>query len=157
MQLTEHFHLSEFTNSQTASRLMLDNMPNDTETKAIRLLCENVLEPVRVHYARPVRISSGYRSEAVNRAIRGSRTSQHCKGEAADFEIPGISNVDVCRWMEAHINYDQLILEFYTPGIPDSGWVHVSYRHSYRNMELTAQRVRINGIRRTRYVPGIVA
>ncbi len=157
MQLSEHFHLSEFTNSQTASRLMLNNMPDENEIKALRLLCENVLEPVRVHYALPVRISSGFRSKAVNRAIRGSRTSQHCKGEAADFEIPGISNVDVCRWMEANINYDQLILEFYTPGIADSGWVHVSYRHSYRNMELTAQRVRINGIRRTKYLPGIVA
>ncbi|VAW04358.1 hypothetical protein MNBD_ALPHA04-1463 [hydrothermal vent metagenome] len=157
MQLSEHFHLSEFTNSQTASRLMLDNMPDKTEIKALRLLCENVLEPVRIHYALPVRISSGFRSKAVNRAIRGSRTSQHCKGEAADFEIPSISNVDVCRWMEANINYDQLILEFYTPGIADSGWVHVSYRHAYRNMELTAQRIRINGIRRTKYISGIVA
>lgn len=157
MKLSPNFALSEFTKSQTASRRLIDNTPGRQEVDALRLLCVKVLEPVRAHFERPVVISSGYRSPALNRAIGGSRTSQHCKGEAADFEIPGISNVVVARWMHAYLNYDQLILEFYTPGQPNSGWVHVSYREPYRNMELTARRVRKWGRMRTEYVPGIVA
>ncbi len=156
MKLSTHFYLSEFTQSQTATRLILDNTPNSTQIAALKLLCEKVLEPVREHYKRPVMISSGYRSPAVNRALRGSRNSQHAKGEAADFEIAGISNLRICQWMERRLNYDQLILEFYEPGVTASGWVHVSYREPYRNQELTAQRVTRNGRRRTIYKDGIV-
>lgn len=156
MKLSPHFYLSEFTASQTAARLMLDNTPGAREIAALKLLCEKVLEPVRVHYARPVRISSGYRSPAVNRAVRGSRSSQHAKGEAADFEIGGITNLALCRWMEKNLDYDQLILEFYQPGVANSGWVHVSYRLPNRNQELTARRVMRAGRRRTEYVDGIV-
>jgi zinc D-Ala-D-Ala carboxypeptidase len=158
MKLTEHFHLSEFTKSQTATRLGLKNQPGPVELRALALLCEKVLEPVRRNYGKPLVISSGYRSPEVNRRIGGARTSQHTKGEAADFEIPGVSNVEVCRWMERSLVYDQLILEFYTPGQPNSGWVHVSYRQPYRNQELTARRVRgLTGRLRTEYVSGIVA
>ncbi len=156
MKLSPHFYLSEFTQSQTATRLMLDNTPGRAEIAALTLLCEKVLEPVRENYGRPVNISSGYRSPAVNRALRGSRNSQHTKGEAADFEIAGISNLRICQWMERRLNYDQLILEFYQPGIPASGWVHVSYREPFRNAELTARRVVRNGRRTTEYLEGIV-
>ncbi|MEP3226067.1 MAG: D-Ala-D-Ala carboxypeptidase family metallohydrolase [Parasphingorhabdus sp.] len=156
MKLSPHFHLSEFTQSQTATRLMLDNNPEPATIAALRLLCEKVLEPVRENYGRPVLISSGYRSPEVNRALRGSRSSQHVKGEAADFEIAGISNLRLCQWMERRLNYDQLILEFYETDIPDSGWVHVSYREPYRNQELTARRVVRNGRRTTEYRNGII-
>ncbi len=156
MKLSPNFHLSEFTQSQTATRLMLDNTPGPSEIAALKLLCEKVLEPVRENYGRPVLISSGYRSPAVNRAIRGSRTSQHAKGEAADFEIAGVDNLRICQWMERRLNYDQLILEFYERGVPASGWVHVSYREPYRNQELTAKRVVRNGRRTTVYQNGIV-
>lgn len=156
MKLSPHFHLSEFTASQTATRLMIDNTPGPEEIAAMKLLCEKVLEPVRTHYERPVMISSGYRSPELNRALMGSRSSQHVKGEAADFEIPGVSNLDICRWMERRLNYDQLILEFYKAGEPASGWVHVSYREPFRNMELTARRVIRNRRRRTEYLNGIV-
>lgn len=157
MQLSDHFYLSEFTASQTASRLMIDNIPNSHEIAAMRTLCQKVLEPVRIHFNRPVRISSGYRSTALNRALMGARSSQHIKGEAADFEINGIPNPDICNWMERRLNYDQLILEFYTPGIADSGWVHVSYTDPFRNDEWTARRVVRNGRRTTDYISGIVA
>lgn len=157
MQLSKHFALHEFTRSQTASRRGIANNPGPAEIRALRMLCERVLEPVREHFGKPIRISSGYRGPKLNRAIGGSRTSQHMKGEAADFEIAGVSNVEVCRWMEANLNYDQLILEFYTPGQPNSGWVHVSYRVPYRNQELTARRVRRLGRMRTEYLTGIVA
>lgn len=135
---------------------MIDNTPGTDEIAAMKLLCKKVLEPVRENYGKPVMISSGYRSEELNRALMGSRSSQHIRGQAADFEIPGLSNLTICRWMERRLNYDQLILEFYTPGDPASGWVHVSYREPYRNMELTARRVVRNGRRTTEYVNGIV-
>lgn len=156
MKLSPHFHLSEFTASQTATRLMIDNIPGPDEIAAMKLLCKKVLEPVRENYGKPVIISSGYRSEELNRALMGSRSSQHIRGQAVDFEIAGLSNLTICRWMERRLNYDQLILEFYTPGEPASGWVHVSYREPFRNMELTAQRVVRNGRRTTQYVNGIV-
>ena len=157
MNLSPNFHLSEFVKSQEASRRGIANKPGEAEIAALRLLCHKVLEPVRAHFGKPVVVSSGYRSPAVNRAIGGARNSQHVTGEAADFEIPGVSNVEVRRWMEANLNYDQPILEFYIPGQPNSGWVHVSYRQPFRNQELTARRVRKWGRLVTEYVPGIVA
>lgn len=136
-QLSPHFTLAEFTRSQTAARRGISNEPTAAHLAAMKKLCEKVLEPVRAHFGKPVRITSGYRSRALNLAIGGANGSQHSMGEAADFEIPGISNAKVARWMAANLNYDQLILEFYTPGQPNSGWIHVSYREPYRNQELT--------------------
>lgn len=137
MRLSKHFTLSEFTKSQTASRRGIRNKPTDAQIARMKLLCEKVLEPVREHFGKPVRITSGFRSFALNRAIGGSTNSQHSKGEAADFEITGISNYEVADWMHKNLNYDQLILEFYRSGQPNSGWIHVSYRPNYRNQELT--------------------
>jgi hypothetical protein len=157
MQLSAHFYLHEFTDSQTASRRMIDNTPGAAEIAALRLLCEHILEPVRTHYNRPVRISSGYRSPELNRAIGGSsNTSQHMKGQAADFEVLGQSNPDVCFWIRDNLQFDQLILEFYTPGQISSGWVHCSYRMPVRRDVLTARRIIRNGRQSTQYLPGIV-
>jgi len=150
MKLSKHFHLSEFTKSQTATRRGIRNMPGPKGIASLKALCENVLEPVREEFG-PVVISSGYRSRALNQAIGGSQTSQHSKGEAADFEVKGVSNLEVARWMEKNLNYDQLICEFYKPGQPNSGWIHVSYSPRMRNMELTAARVR----GRTKYSTGL--
>lgn len=148
MRLSKHFTLEEFTFSQTATRLMLDNTPTDAEIESLKRLCIEVLEPVREHFDRPVRISSGYRGPELNRAVRGSRNSQHCKGEAADFTVSGVSVYDLCKWMERNLNYDQLIQEF-------GRWVHVSYGPRMRNQELTARKVRVNGRRKTQYLSGI--
>lgn len=137
-QLSPHFTLAEFTKSQWAERNGVPNVPNADEIAAMTALCLNVLEPVRMHFARPVVLSSGYRGEKVNRAVGGAPSSQHRFGEAADFEIPGIDNVVVAQWMWKKLQYDQLILEYYTPGKPSSGWIHVSYRVGrLRNAELT--------------------
>lgn len=159
MQLSPHFHLSEFTASQTAARRGLDNTPSELAIANLARLCNQILEPTRKHFGRPVVISSGYRAPAVNRAVGGSGTSQHCKGEAADFEIPGVSNVVVAKWIAANLLFDQLILEFYTPGEPNSGWIHASHAAPFRSQLLTAQRVRSNipGRMRTHYVSGLVA
>lgn len=148
-QLSENFTLSEFTKSQTAMRHGISNNPTPQHLASMKLLCVRVLEPVRAHYRKPVKISSGYRSAALNRVIGGATSSQHSMGEAADFEIAGVSNLEVARWMERELSYDQLILEYYSPGDPISGWIHVSYRDGrLRNQELT-----FDG---KRYLPGLV-
>lgn len=82
---------------------------------------------MRDHFAKPVTVSSGYRSPKVNAKAGGASTSQHVRGQAADMEIPGVSNYEVALWISKNLDFDQLILEFYTPGEPNSGWVHVSY------------------------------
>ena len=155
MKLSEHFHLSEFTTSQAAARRGLDNTPPPQVVAALKDLCINVLEPVRKQFGR-VNVSSGYRSPAVNRAVGGSATSQHVLGEAADIECPGVSNHELARWIARNVDFDQLILEFYTPGQPNSGWVHVSWRRSGRRKQcLTAARVRgLTGMK-TKYSPGL--
>lgn len=149
IMLSAHFSLAEFTKSQAAIRKGIRNDPPPAAIAAMQLLCAKVLEPVRAHFRRPVKISSGYRSPTLNRAIGGAASSQHVKGEAADFEVPGVSNLEVAQWMMRQLNYDQLILEFYHPGQPNSGWVHASYREPYRNQELT-----FDG---RRYLTGLVA
>jgi len=86
-----------------------------------------LLQPVRDWAQVPVIVNSGYRGPELNRAINGSERSQHMTGHAVDFEIPGVSNYDVAVWVRDNLEFDQLILEFYTPGVPSSGWVHASF------------------------------
>ena len=146
MQLSPHFTLEELTKSQTGTRLGIKNEPNKAQQDALKALCDNVLEPLRVHYNRPVVISSGFRGPALNKATGGAETSQHCKGEAADIEIPGVSNNELARYIAFNLPHDQVIREFPKPGVPDSGWVHVSYcvKRPNRNQELTAESVNGN-------------
>jgi zinc D-Ala-D-Ala carboxypeptidase len=118
----------------------LDNTPNEDHMASAKLLFENVVQKVRDHFGVTV-INSGYRGPALNTAVGGSSNSQHCKGEAVDIECPGTGNYDVAKWIEDNLDFDQLILEFYTPGIPDSGWVHVSYKsEGNRKQSLTAMK-----------------
>ena len=127
MKLTENFTLSEMVKSETALRHGLDNTPGDTEIANLKRLAENVLQPVRNHYKRGVKVNSGYRAPNVNAAVGGSKTSDHCRGQAADIEIPGVANAELAEWISKNLKFTQLILEAYTKGVPDSGWVHVSY------------------------------
>jgi zinc D-Ala-D-Ala carboxypeptidase len=144
LNLTHHFSLDEMTASQTATRRGLDNEPSEGVIKALTLLCENVLEPVREHFGRPVRVSSGYRSPALNKAIGGSPTSQHVKGEAADITCPGVDNLRLARWIRDNLRFDQLIME--------GGWVHVSFSASRaRKSVLTAH----FGSGKVRYTEGL--
>ena len=152
MKISEHFSLQELTKSQTGERLGIDNLPSDAHLASLTLLCKKVLEPIRAHYGRAVTINSGYRGPALNKAVGGAATSQHCKGEAADIEIAGVANGDLANWIKINLDYDQLILECYKRGVPDSGWVHVSYKTAdNRKQELTASVV---GGKMT-YTPGI--
>ena len=129
MKLSKNFSLKEMTKSQTALRRGIDNEPGDEEEANLQQLCEQVLQKVRDHFGKPVTVKSGYRSPELNKAIGGSTTSDHCKGMAADIEIPGVSNYELADWIKENCEFRQLILEFYTPGVPDSGWVHVSYNY----------------------------
>lgn len=135
MKLSTHFTLAEMTVSQTAARRGLDNTPGADAIAALKLLCDRALEPIRAHFDRPVIVTSGYRAPKVNKAIGGAASSQHCKGQAADFTVPGVSNIDLARWIHRNLQYDQLIAEY-----GETGWVHVSYVDGrLRNMELTAK------------------
>ena len=154
MNLTPNFSLHELTKSETALRMGLDNTPGPVETEYLKILAERVLQPIRDHFQKGVKVNSGYRSPDSNAAVNGSRTSDHCKGQAADIEIPGVPNAELAQWIMDNLDYTQLILEFYTPGIPDSGWVHVSYNpDNLKKQELTATKV----AGKTTYLPGLVA
>ena len=154
MNLTANFTLAEMTKSETALRKGLDNTPGETEIANLQLLCEKVLQPVRDHFGKGVKVNSGFRHPEVNAAVGGSRTSDHCQGQAADIEIPGVANAELAEWIKDNLEYRQLILEFYTPGIPDSGWVHVSYDPAdLKKQVLTATKQ--DG--KTVYLPGLVA
>jgi putative chitinase len=154
MQLSQHFNLKEFTKSETATRKRIDNTPNLEHANNLKMVCENILEPVRKHFGKPVRINSGYRGPALNKAVGGSAKSQHCNGEAVDFEIDGLPNPDLAKWVAENCDFDQIILEFYDPKEgPNSGWVHASYsKGKNRKQKLTA--VTVNG--KTVYKPGFV-
>ena len=127
MKLSDNFSLLELTKSQTAERKGIDNAPSPEHQENLKLLCENVLQPVRDHFNRVVSISSGYRSPALCEAIGSKTTSQHAKGEAADFEIYGLSNKELADWINENLYYDQLILEYWKESDPNSGWVHCSF------------------------------
>ena len=152
MRLSENFTMAEFTKSQTAERKGIDNTPEGEHFDAAKALFENVVQKVRDEFG-PTVINSGYRSPELNEAVGGSSKSQHCKGEAADIEVPGTANGDLARWISENLDFDQLILEFYTPGIPDSGWVHVSYKADGSNRKECLTAARIDG--KTQYSVGI--
>jgi zinc D-Ala-D-Ala carboxypeptidase len=154
MNLTKNFTLAEMTKSETALRHDLENTPNEQEISAMKLLAEKVLQPVRDHFGKGVKVNSGFRNQDVNQKVGGSRNSDHTRGQACDIEIPGIPNVELAEWIKDNLEYNQLILEFYTPGVPDSGWVHVSYiPEDNKKQVLTATKK--DG--KTVYLQGLVA
>jgi hypothetical protein len=153
-QLTKNFSLAEMVKSETALRHGMENNPGPDELNNLLVLCANVLQPIRDHYQKGVKVNSGYRSPDVNAKVGGSRTSDHTRGMAADIEIPGVPNADLASYIRDNLRFTQLILEFYTPGVPDSGWVHVSYDDKdLKKQVLTA--TRRDG--KTVYLPGLVA
>jgi len=142
MKLSKNFTIAEYIKSQTATRKDIDNSLSEDHLESAKLLFAKVVQPVREQWGVTV-INSGYRSPALNKAVGGSSKSQHCKGEAVDLECVGASNAEVAQWIESTLEFDQLILEFYTPGDPRSGWVHVSYKESNnRKSVLTASKIK---------------
>ncbi len=149
MMLTPHFSLEEMVKSQTAARKGIPNVPTEAHIKAMEKLCLNVLEPVRIQYEIPFSPSSGYRSGELCVAIGSSVNSQHAKGEAVDFEVPGVNNLEVAGWIAANLDFDQLILEHYEGG--NTGWIHCSYKGQGNRKEV------LTFDRKNKYRKGLVA
>jgi hypothetical protein len=123
MQLTANFSLEEFTRSTTADRLGIDNTPNAIEIANIRMLCIQILQPARSVLG-SIRISSGFRSAALNAAVGGVWNSAHRLGFAADVIPLNVGTLDLAKWIKNNTPFDQIILEFGTPQNPN--WIHVS-------------------------------
>lgn len=138
MQLSKNFTLAELTRSMTAERFGIDNTPTPEAVESLKLLCEKVLQPVRDNFGVTI-VRSGYRSPLVNARIGGSKTSQHKLGQAADFEVSGVSNLEIAAWIAQNLEFDQLILEGHNPSLKNSGWVHCSVKLSdNRREQITA-------------------
>ena len=121
MNLSRNFTLSELIKSDTAIRRGINNNPNAEQIEKLKDLCENILQPVRDHFGR-VKVTSGFRSPELCVAIGSSVNSQHAKAEAADFEVIGTDNAELADWIYKNLEPDQLILEFYAPGIPHTAF-----------------------------------
>lgn len=143
MKLSENFTLQELSKTSTG----LENTPNKKQTDSLRQLAINVLQPARDALG-PIKVTSAYRSPAVNAKVGGAASSQHTKGEAADLMMAG-GQKKLLEWLIANVEFDQIISEF-----PDASgnpqWVHVSYKEgANRNQKLKA--IKSNG--KTKYVP----
>ncbi|WP_295455935.1 D-Ala-D-Ala carboxypeptidase family metallohydrolase [uncultured Thiodictyon sp.] len=150
-QLTEHFTVEELIASPTATAKGISNTPTPEHLANMKYCCEKILEPVRAHFGKPLKVNSSYRSAKLNAAVGGAKTSQHLTGQAIDFEIEGISNKVLADWVAENLEHDQVILEFYVEGDKNSGWVHASIKKGggNRRQKLIAKK---NG-QSTKYLP----
>jgi hypothetical protein len=151
MQLSKNLALVEVTRSETAKRRGISNMPTPEHIENFKLLAEKVFQPIREHFGVPIHISSGYRSKALNTAIGGSLTSQHCSGEAIDIDMDGtsVTNAQIFNYIKDNLSFDQLIWEFGTDTNPD--WVHVSYESTGKQRKQILKAVK--SAKGTAYLP----
>jgi len=149
MNLTKNFSLIELTSSETAVRKGIDNTPSQEVVNNLKNLCENVMQPLRDWYGKPINITSGYRSPKLNKAIGGSTTSDHCLGCAIDFTLPKEDYKEVFDFIRTKLPFDQVLWEFGNDDAPQ--WVHVSFRiDKNRKQVLRAYK---NAIGQTKYKP----
>jgi zinc D-Ala-D-Ala carboxypeptidase len=151
MQLSKNLSLAEVMRSETAKRKGVSNMPTPEHIENFKKLAEKVFQPIREHFGVPIHISSGYRSAALNKAVGGSSSSQHCTGEAIDIDMDGtsITNKQIFDFIKEHLEFDQMIWEFGTSSNPD--WVHVSYESTGKQRKQVLRAVKQGG--KTSYVP----
>lgn len=146
MKLSENLSLSEVIRSESAKRKGIDNMPTPEHLANLKVIAEKIFQPIRENFRVPIHISSGYRSKALNTAIGGSLTSQHCTGEALDIDMDGsphgVTNADVFNFIKDKLDFDQIIWEFGSATNPD--WVHVSYRVKGGNRKQVLKAVKVN-------------
>ena len=147
MKLSEHLDLSEVIRSESAKRSGISNMPTEGHIANLKLLAEKIFQPIRNNFRCPIHISSAYRSIELNRAVKGSLTSQHCQGEAIDIDMDGtpngVTNKMVFNYIKDNLEFDQLIWEFGTNENPD--WVHVSYESTGKQRKQILKAIRVNG------------
>jgi hypothetical protein len=152
MQLSKNLTLAEVTRSESAKRKGISNEPTAEHLENFKKLAINIFQPIREHFNVPIHISSGYRSKALNSAIGGSLTSQHCQGEAIDIDMDGsssgVTNKMVFDFIKNNLVFDQMIWEFGTDNNPD--WVHVSYESTGKQRKQILKAIRKNG--KTAYI-----
>ena len=142
MRLSKNFWLNEMIKSNTAIRYGIPNVPSTEEVVALTALTISCLQPIRDAHG-VVSISSGFRSGQLSEKVNSSRRSQHCKGEAADFECHSIDNKELALWITKSLpTWDQLILEFYSNDDPNSGWIHLSYKRDGSNRKEVKRAIR---------------
>tara|TARA_R100001510_G_C7582140_1_gene154745 strand:+ start:320 stop:790 length:471 start_codon:yes stop_codon:yes gene_type:complete len=134
MKLSKNLTLKECIRSGTADRLGIDNTPDEWATENLKKVAEHIFQPLRDHFGVPVYVSSGYRSPDLNRAIGGSKRSQHMEGRALDLDADvfgDISNAEIFHYIRECLEFDQVVWEFGDEDNPS--WVHVSYVHGGPN------------------------
>ena len=149
MKISQHITYAEAIHSSTAKRKAIDNTPNPTQVEAMKVTALKVFEPLREFVKGPIKISSMFRSIALNEALGGSKSSQHMKGQAMDLDdVYGYkTNAEMYHWIKENLNFDQLIWEFGTDTNPN--WIHVSYVNDKDNRNRCLKAYRENG--KTKY------
>ena len=145
MRISKHISYKEATRSEVASRLGIDNTPGEYELQNMQLLAEKVFEPLRKHFGVPILVSSFYRSDELNKAVRGSSRSQHKEGRAMDLDdvLGGVTNAEMFSYIKDNLDYDQIIWEYGDDENPD--WVHVSYVSEDQNRKHILRATRRKG------------
>jgi len=144
MQISKNLSLAEAVRSNTADKLgIVNDNPSLNIIKNMKLLAEKVFEPVRAHFKTPIKVTSMYRGQELNNAVKGSITSQHCTGEAMDIDNVKPTNKEVFDYIKDNLEFDQLIWEFGTKDNPE--WVHVSYESTGKQRKQVLKAEKING------------
>ena len=137
-KLGHYFTLEEFVYSNTANENFIENIPTIPQIRSLTLLVDNILHKLRIHLAKPIIITSGFRNLELNKLVGGANDSQHTKGQAVDFIVKDMDLLKIAQWIACNLHYDQLILESYNPDDVNEGWIHVSYRkRNNRNQSYT--------------------
>ncbi|MDR0363665.1 MAG: peptidase M15 [Bacteroidales bacterium] len=139
--ISRHISYSEATKSQVASRYGKENIPNEEQLAAMKLVAEKIFEPIREHFKRPIAVTSFFRDKSVNVLAGGSANSQHCKGEALDMDadvLGGLTNAEIFHFIRTRLLFDQLIWEFGSDKNPD--WVHASYKQNRNRKQILKNR-----------------
>ena len=147
--ISKHISYKEATFSRTATRLNIDNIPNEDQLHFMKIIAEEVFEPLRSYVGGPIKINSFYRCPELNKAIGGSTTSQHCKGQAMDIDdtFGRCTNAEMYEFIKKHLDFDQMIWEFGDDSNPN--WVHVSYVSPDKNRKRCLKAYKENG--KTKY------
>ena len=136
MKLSENLDLSEVIRSESAKRNGISNTPTPEHIENLKALAEKIFQPIRDHFKKPIRISSGYRSKELNAKVGGSKTSDHCFGYAIDLDADGtsITNNEIFHFIKDNLKFKQLIFEFPVNG--QASWIHISYQASNLKNEI---------------------
>ena len=143
--ISKHVSIKEGVYSITATRLGIDNEPNKEQLANMKLLAEEIFEPLRAYVGGPIKINSFFRCPELNKAIGGSGKSQHCHGQAIDIDdtFGRCTNAEMFEFIKKHLDFDQIIWEFGDETNPD--WVHVSYVSPDQNRNRCLQAYKENG------------